>query len=145
MKEGNFWINVYFKIFLKISNFRLKKVLCNSFQKNLKFRRGNDCKIFERILPIPILGNYGQVMEVDRYLIHPEFDLTNGNSWNDVCLLTLKTELEYNENVKCIKLNDKFIEPWGTRCIVSGWGRLQVVLKSIQTCRIYFSRVMFGI
>ena len=77
--------------------------------------------------PIKYIVAKLQVREIDRYLIHPDFDLSNGNSWNDVCLLTLKTELEYNENVKCIKLNDKFIEPWETKCIVSGWGRLQVL------------------
>ena len=75
---------------------------------------------------IEVSGSYGQVIEIDSYLIHPDYDQENSNNnWNDVCLLTLKTDLEYNDNVKCIKLNDRSLEP-GTKCIVSGWGRLEV-------------------
>ena len=75
---------------------------------------------------IEVSGSYGQVIEIDSYLIHPDYDQENtNNNWNDVCLLTLKTDLEYNDNVKCIKLNDRSLEP-GTKCIVSGWGRLEV-------------------
>jgi len=74
---------------------------------------------------IEVSGSYGQVIEIDSYLIHPDYDQEdNNNNWNDVCLLTLKTDLEYNDNVKCIKLNDRSLEP-GTKCIVSGWGRLE--------------------
>ena len=73
-----------------------------------------------------VSGSYGQVMEIDSLLIHPNWNgLVDGSHINDVCLLTLKTDLEYNENVKCIKLNDKSINP-GTKCVVSGWGRLEV-------------------
>ena len=77
---------------------------------------------------IEVSGSYGQVIEIDSYLIHPDYDQENkDNNWNDVCLLTLKTDLEYNDNVKCIKLNDRSLEP-GTKCIVSGWGRLEVFI-----------------
>ena len=77
---------------------------------------------------IEVSGSYGQVIEIDSYLIHPDYDQENSNNnWNDVCLLTLKTDLEYNDNVKCIKLNDRSLEP-GTKCIVSGWGRLEVCI-----------------
>ena len=75
---------------------------------------------------IEVSESYGQFIEIDSYLIHPDYDQENkDNNWNDVCLLTLKTDLEYNDNVKCIKLNDRSLEP-GTKCIVSGWGRLEV-------------------
>ena len=74
---------------------------------------------------IEVSGSYGQVIEIDSYLIHPDYDQENtNNNWNDVCLLTLKTDLEYNDNVKCIKLNDRSLEP-GTKCIVSGWGNIR--------------------
>ena len=69
----------------------------------------------------------GQIKEIESYLIHPNYTGVH-NNFNDVCLVTLKTDLEFNDNVKCIKLNDKFLEP-GTSCVVSGWGRMSVSLN----------------
>ena len=91
---------------------------------------------------IEVSGSYGQVIEIDSYLIHPDYDQENkDNNWNDVCLLTLKTDLEYNDNVKCIKLNDRSLEP-GTKCIVSGWGRLEVFTWSLQ--KLLMNRIEIG-
>ena len=68
----------------------------------------------------------GQIKEIDSYLIHPDYTGVH-NNFNDICLLTLKTNLEFNDNVKCIKLNDEYVEP-DTKCVVSGWGRMSVSL-----------------
>ena len=66
----------------------------------------------------------GQERYIKSYLIHPDY---NGeeSQHNDICLLTLENELDFNNNVKPIALNDETIEA-GTKCIVSGWGALAV-------------------
>ena len=44
---------------------------------------------------------------------------------NDVCLITLKNEIQFNENVTNIDLNRDEVLP-GTKCTVSGWGSIKV-------------------
>ena len=95
---------------------------------------------------IKVSESYGQFIEIDSYLIHPDYDQENkDNNWNDVCLLTLKTDLEYNDNVKCIKLNDRSLEP-GTKCIVSGWGRLEVFryILTLPLQKLLMNRIEIG-
>ena len=57
-------------------------------------------------------------------MIHPDYNTTVNNHQNDICLLTLDYELEFNDNVKPIGLNDENLTA-GTKCTVSGWGLLQ--------------------
>jgi len=64
----------------------------------------------------------GQERSVKSYLIHPDYNATV-NHHNNICLLTLDSDLELNDNVKAIALNDKDIGA-GTKCNVSGWGTL---------------------
>ena len=62
----------------------------------------------------------GQELSIKSYLIHPYY-----NDKNDICLLTLENDLDFNDNVKAIALNTETVEA-GTKCIVSGWGALRV-------------------
>ena len=67
----------------------------------------------------------GQDIGIKSYLIHPDYD--GESHHNDICLLTLENELDFNKNVKAIALNTETVEA-GTKCIVSGWGALAVSL-----------------
>merc|ERR1711935_1120232 len=68
----------------------------------------------------------GQEISVKSYLIHPNYTGVDpidgsGSHANDICLLTLDDDLEFNDNVKGIALNNETVEV-GVKCIVSGWG-----------------------
>ena len=65
---------------------------------------------------IDIDDKNGQELSIKSYLIHPYY-----NDKNDICLLTLENDLDFNDNVKAIALNNETVEA-GTKCIVSGWG-----------------------
>ena len=71
----------------------------------------------------------GQEKSIKSYLIHPDYigvsEDGSGSHANDICLLTLESDLEFNENVKAIALNNGTVDA-GTKCIVSGWGTLTV-------------------
>ena len=71
----------------------------------------------------------GQDIPIKSYLIHPDYigvsEDGSGSHANDICLLTLESDLEFNENVKAIALNNGTVDA-GTKCIVSGWGTLTV-------------------
>ena len=64
-----------------------------------------------------------QRSKIKDYLIHPDY--TTNPPTNDICLLYLETELEFNDDVKYIDLEVKDPEP-GTMCDISGWGLLEV-------------------
>ena len=71
-----------------------------------------------------------QVKTIKSHLIHPDYvgvdqNTGLGNNFNDVCLLTLNSNLDFNDNVKKIALNTEDI-PENTKCVVSGWGTLSV-------------------
>jgi len=59
-----------------------------------------------------------QLTDIKSSQIHPNY---TANFKNDVCLLTLSSNLTYNDNVKNIPLNTKDL-PANTKCVVSGWG-----------------------
>ena len=67
-----------------------------------------------------------QRSKIKDYLIHPDY--TTNPPTNDICLLYLETELEFNDVVKYIELELKDPEP-GTMCDISGWGLLEVSWK----------------
>ena len=73
----------------------------------------------------------GQEISIQSYLIHPDY-IGIDNHYNDICLLTLENELEFNDNVKAIALNTETLEA-GIKCNVSGWGTLEVRVNSIKT------------
>ena len=71
----------------------------------------------------------GQEKSIKSYLIHPDYigvsEDGSGSHANDICLLTLESDLEFNDNVKAIALNNGTVDA-DTKCIVSGWGTLTV-------------------
>ena len=69
----------------------------------------------------------GQEISIQSYLIHPDY-IGIDNHYNDICLLTLENELEFNDNVKAIALNTETLEA-GIKC----WGTLLVRINSIKT------------
>ena len=64
-----------------------------------------------------------QRSKIKDYLIHPDY--TTNPPTNDICLLYLETELEFNDDGKYIALEVEDPEP-GTMCDISGWGLLEV-------------------
>ena len=68
----------------------------------------------------------GQYITIKSYSIHPDYD-GSSELHNDICLLTLDDNLVFNENVKAIGLNNETLAA-GIKCIVSGWGSLEVSL-----------------
>ena len=68
-------------------------------------------------------SGFEQVKKIKSHIIHPHYrHLLNQN---DICLLTLKSPLEFNQYVDKIDIGEK--KPVvGTKCQVSGWGRMGV-------------------
>ena len=66
----------------------------------------------------------GQETSIKSYLIHPGY-VGSFDHINDICLLTLENELEFDDNVNAIGLNTEIVEV-GKKCIVSGWGTTTV-------------------
>ena len=69
----------------------------------------------------------GQYITIKSYSIHPDYD-GSSELHNDICLLTLDDNLVFNENVKAIGLNYETLVA-DTKCIVSGWGSLEVSVQ----------------
>ena len=74
----------------------------------------------------------GQSRKIESYISHPDFIGLNcdvhgctGNHFNDICLLTLDSNLDFNDNVTSIELNTEDLSA-STCCTVSGWGALHV-------------------
>ncbi|CAM5096085.1 unnamed protein product, partial [Natator depressus] len=66
-----------------------------------------------------------QKIGVRCWIRHPKYNKTAPN--NDITLLQLRNRAELNDWVQPIHLPDPWPEaPVGTRCNVSGWGRMQV-------------------
>ena len=76
--------------------------------------------------------NTTQVRIIQSAAIHPDY-IGFGNFINDVCLLTLKDDLIFNDNVNKISLNTEDV-PANTKCVVSGWGTLAVSCKNLNCC-----------
>ena len=97
---------------------------CNHFEDGEQFQDQLErTRISAGLIDIDDTIN-GQERSVKSYLIHPDYNETV-NHHNDICLLTLDSDLELNDNVKAIALNDEDIG-FGTKCNVSGWGTLEV-------------------
>ena len=68
-------------------------------------------------------SGFEQVKKIKSHLMHPEY---NSNTLkNDICLLTVDTPFEFNDQVKAIPL-DTDGPSSGKKCQVSGWGTLTV-------------------
>ena len=70
------------------------------------------------------LDSIAQFRNIESSVIHPDY-IGGGSYINDVCMLTLDSNLEFNDNVKKISLNREDLLA-DTKCFVSGWGTLTV-------------------
>lgn len=68
--------------------------------------------------------NGGQVSKVQRYVMHPKFDIKTFS--NDVALMYLETPIKFNDHVKPAQLPDNAedLVPVGATVRVSGFGKL---------------------
>ena len=68
-------------------------------------------------------SGFEQIYQISNFKIHPEYQGEGNNFANDICLLFLDENLEFNENVTKITINtnETNTEP-GTLCSISGWG-----------------------
>jgi hypothetical protein len=66
----------------------------------------------------------GKIIEIADVIVHPRFDSIKYT--NDFALLIFKEPLEFDENIQPIQLPFDFekILP-GTKCLVSGWGKME--------------------
>ena len=74
---------------------------------------------------LPSLHGSVQVKKIKSLVMHPQYDSIAGT--NDICLLTLESPLEFNDNVKSISIDkNKPVVGTNTTCLLSGWGRQKV-------------------
>ena len=130
--------HVYFKVSLYLSESTEPQSICGGtiFSETVIVTAAHCCKVFEDTIydvtwfeviagDLILSDNSGleQRSKIKDYLIHPDY--TTNPPTNDICLLYLETELEFNDDVKYIDLEVKDPEP-GTMCDISGWGLLEV-------------------
>ena len=131
-------LDLYFKVSLYLSESSEPQSICGGtiFSETVIVTAAHCCKVFEDTIydatwfeviagDLILSDNSGleQRSKIKDYLIHPDY--TTNPPTNDICLLYLETELEFNDDVKYIDLEVKDPEP-GTMCDISGWGLLEV-------------------
>ena len=85
-------------------------------------------KIIAGDLDTSQVSGFEQKRGISKITIHPDWLGADVSFENDVCLLTLDSPLELNDQVKSIELDDNnatYSLP-DTACKVSGWGTLTV-------------------
>ena len=82
-------------------------------------------KIVAGELDLYVESGLEQVRKIKGHIVHPDYNSTTLH--NDICLLTLDSPLEFNENVNRVFLDAKKPVVNAT-CQVSGWGDLEVSL-----------------
>ena len=66
----------------------------------------------------------GRIVQIADVIKHPRFDQLRFTF--DFALLVFKEPLEFDESVQPAELPDDFeVVPDGTKCIVSGWGKME--------------------
>ena len=87
----------------------------------------SDTKIVAGELELLFDSGLEQVRKIKSHIMHPDYN-NNDTLQNDICLLTLDSPLELNENVNRIFLDvkDPVVD---TTCQVSGWGDLVVSIQ----------------
>ena len=73
-------------------------------------------------------GLLEQARSVKSHKIHPDYDISDpATPVNDICLLELDSDLDFNGNVPAIELNTNeiILDPTST-CTLAGWGKTQV-------------------
>ena len=83
----------------------------------------NDNEIRGGELVLSETSGVEQTKKIRDYLIHPNYNTNHydGVGSDDICLLFLESELEFNDQVKSISLNTDATTS-GMECVVSGWG-----------------------
>lgn len=69
------------------------------------------------------LKSDGTRYEVEKFISHDQYDVPQFA--NDIALIRIKEEIEFNDEVQPIKYSNKFIEE-DTYLEVFGWGKLRV-------------------
>ena len=129
-KPGQFPYQVVWCEEFIIQGFTFCAPLCGGtiLDKNTVITSGQCCEFFadrnntkiiagELDIGMPI-EVFEQVREIKDHLINPDWDYFSDNG---ICLFTLDTPLEWNDNVQSIELDDH--DPLdSTTCEVSGWG-----------------------
>ena len=82
-------------------------------------------KVIAGDLDTSLDSGYEQVRGISNIMTHPAWLGADISFANDLCLLTLDSPLELNDQVKSIALDEAEPVP-DTNCIVSGWGTLSV-------------------
>ncbi|XP_056407999.1 mast cell protease 1A-like [Hyla sarda] len=98
-----------------------------------------------------------QILGVESYHIHPEYDDDSSMPFNDVMLLKLSSQAEINEYVQTIPLPSSTSDlPSNTPCSISGWGLIDrthttdklfetnVTIVSRRLCRRYYPGLTDG-
>ena len=86
-------------------------------------------------------SGYEQEFGIKSHLIHPDYPDNDHNFENDICLLFLDGNLEFNENVKNVSLIDVKTLQDETECVVSGWGTLRVSPAKVKYRRLSIIRL----
>lgn len=84
------------------------------------YRRPENIKI---LVGTNDLKNGGKQYPVSKLIPHEEYN--KPSFANDVGLILIDGEIEFNEKVQPIKYSNKFVKA-GTKLRVTGWGRLSV-------------------
>lgn len=69
------------------------------------------------------LTNGGQRYKVQKLIQHERYN--KPPFANDIGLIQIKGQIQFNEKVKPIKYSDKYVKG-GTKLTTTGWGRLSV-------------------
>ncbi|XP_066458160.1 trypsin-3-like [Eleutherodactylus coqui] len=98
-----------------------------------------------------------QILGVESYHMHPEYDEEAAMPFNDVLLLKLSSQAEINEYVQTIPLPSSTMDlPKDTPCSVAGWGKIDqthytdklfetnVTIVSRRLCRRYYPGLTEG-
>ena len=82
-----------------------------------------DTKIVAGELDVLYPSGFEQIRKIKSHIMHPDYNSTTYH--NDICLLTLDSPLEFDENVDRVFLDAKAPVVDAT-CQVSGWGDQEV-------------------
>lgn len=83
------------------------------------------------------LKSGGKLYPVSKLIAHEDYN--QPHFANDVGLILIDGEIEYNEKVQPIKYSNKFVKG-GTKLRVTGWGRLSVCTTFVLASGIAFKR-----
>ena len=89
----------------------------------------NDKRIVAGIIDVQAVLLRQDIL-IDNFTVHPDFN--NITLENDICLLYLETEIEFNERAQPIPMAYS-LDSVGTDCVIAGWGKVRYE-KLSQNC-----------